>query len=97
MLIAGPIIYLDSLSYITESDTEYASRDELSIGNLCNTSLSSMLQNNAIKIEGMAPTEFSRFLLDRNRTYDLGKEEKCVYSNNCVSMESIEKIKHSKL
>ncbi len=91
VLIAGPIIYLDSLGYITEGDTEYASRDELSIGNLNTTSLSSILRNNALKIEGMTPNEFSKFLFDRERAYDMGKEERCAYSNNHITMVPMEK------
>jgi len=91
VLVAGPRIYLDALGYITEGDTGYSSREELSIGNINGTSLSSMLQSNAIRIGDVTPDEFSKFLFDREIAYGKRQEEECIYTNNHITMVPVEK------
>lgn len=69
VLIVGPRIYLDCQGYITEGDSEYDSRDTLSIGNLHDDTLSDMVLKNAIKIGVSTGEEFNDFRLQREKDY----------------------------
>lgn len=83
-LIGGPRIYLDPLGNIAEGDSEYASRSELSIGNLHDSKLSDLLIFNAIRIDAPSENDFTIFLFDREQDYADNKGKNYGYRNNKV-------------
>lgn len=83
-IIAGPQIYLDSLGYITDGNSEYASREQISLGNIKENTVSELLLRNAIKVECSTPSEFDKFMQQRQYEYQKYKGKNYVYQNNKV-------------
>lgn len=65
VLGVGPRIYMDALGYITEGDSSYDIREELSLGNIGTMSLSEMVLENAVGLNASTYQEFSEFLVTR--------------------------------
>lgn len=84
VMIAGPQIYLDSQGYITDGNSSYVSRNEISIGNLRESTIYDMLINNAIKIDPSTTDEFIEFLRNREYDYQKFKGKSYVYKNNKI-------------
>lgn len=83
-IIAGPQIYLDALGYITDGNSEYASRKEISLGNIKENTVSELLLKNAIKVECSSPSEFDEFMRVRQYEYQKYKGKNYVYRNNKI-------------
>ena len=86
-IMAGPQIYLDSLGYITDGNSQYASRDKISIGNINNTTLCEMLIRNAIKIDCSTPLEFFEIMQQREYDYRKYKGKNYIYKDNKIIEE----------
>ena len=87
ILLVGPEIYLDSLGYITDGNTSYDKREELSIGNIKNSSLYNMVINNTIRIECRNVEEFLASMNKRTEEYSHYAGNKYVYKNNKVMLK----------
>jgi len=83
-IIAGPQIYLDALGYITDGNSEYASREEISIGNIRENTVSELLLKNAIKVKCSTPLEFDEFMQQREYNYQKYRGKNYCYQNNKV-------------
>ena len=86
-IIAGPQIYLDAEGYITDGNSEYASRDKISIGNIKENSVSEMLIKNAIRIECFSVGDFLKFLDNREFDYSKYSGKKYSYVDNKIVEE----------
>jgi hypothetical protein len=51
ILVVGPIIFIDSLGYISDGNTSYDMRESKSLGNINNTSLISSIMSNAVEFK----------------------------------------------
>ena len=83
-IVAGPQIYLDALGYITDGNSEYASRKEISLGNIKENTVSELLLKNAIKVECYTPLEFDEFIQQREYDYQKYRGKNYCYQNNKI-------------
>lgn len=61
----GPRIYMDTLGYITEGNSSYDVREEMSIGNIRFKNLSELVLENAMNVEVPTYQEFEQFIVRR--------------------------------
>lgn len=97
-IVAGPHIYLDTEGYITDGNSEYSSRDKISIGNIHQNTVSEILIANAIKVDCSSVQEFDEFLNQRQIAHQQYKGKNYVYKNNKIlevenKQEIINKLK----
>lgn len=96
VLGVGPRIYMDALGYITEGNSSYDVREDMSIGNIGIRSLTEMVLENAIGLNVSTYQEFSEFIVSReDENYNRNGKLYTYRDNKVVLVERDAKLKYS--
>ena len=83
-LLVGPMIFISADGYISDINSEIARREEQSLGNILNKTITELVTTGGIEIETTDLKDFYNKMLQREKDFATHQGEHWTFKNDCM-------------